>query len=151
MENKKMTENTIANIIDVINGEIQKSNSKIVIFDDEPFVFLPKDNFKDVQTKLKQVGFVINGNDPRNTIIGECYKIKILSNTINHKFKLSPDSNGNIKIEFKVADENGNYYYFGQHDANMLEKIMLLFIRYNLEGFYDVEICKLFERKFKKK
>lgn len=146
-----MTENTIAHIIDVINGEIKNNNSKIVIFDDESFVFLPKDNFKDVQTKLNQYGFVINGNETINTITDECYKIKFLPKAISDKFKLTPDTNRNIKLEFKLVTENKSYYYLGQHNQDTVEKIMLLFIRYNLEGFYDEEICKLFERKFRKK
>lgn len=144
-------ENTLSTIIEGTNGELSSQCAKLVIINEKLFVFLPKDNFKMVQETLKTVGFRINGNETINTITDVCYPVTILSDCIKHKFKLTNDVNGNVKVEFKKTAENGGYYYFGQMSPIEVEKVMLKFIDLSLEGFSDEEICKLFERKYRRK
>lgn len=142
----------MSQIINGANDELVSYNSKLVVFDDELFVFLPKDNFKEVQKILKQLGLVINGNETIYSISSDVsYNVKILSDAIAHRFNLTNDSNGNIKIEFKITADNGGYYYFGQRSPDFVEKIMREFIEFSIRGANDEEICKIFERKYRRK
>lgn len=143
---------TLAHIIDGANGGLESYNSKLVVFNDELFVFLPKDNFKEVQKLLIQLGLRINGNETNYSMaVDVSYKVEVLPDAIKSVFKLTNDPNGNIKLEFKKTAENGSYYYFGQHSPTEVEKIMRQFIKFSMGGFYDEEICKLFERKYRRK
>lgn len=145
-------ENTIASLINEANQHLATYQSKLVIIGRGLYVYLPKNNFKEVQKYLEHLGLVINGNRTITSISNDVsYKVKILTRAVKPNFSLSNDTNGNIKLEFRKTAENKGYYYLGQHTHEEVEEIILLFIELNLIGFTDKEICIMFERKFKRK
>ena len=144
--------NTIASLINEANQHLVTYQSKLVIIGRDLYLYLPKNNFKEVQKSIKHLGLVINGNRTITSISNDVsYKVKILIRAVKPNFSLSNDTNGSIKLEFRKTAENKGYYYLGQHTHEEVEDIILLFIELNLIGFTDKEICKMFERKYKRK